>query len=148
MAGFENMSPVPAEKKKPEISSEDQAVMRRRNFLKAAGAAALTAAAPEVLAAPERGKENVTLRGFDLSSVEKEVLVRKLEQLAPGARAEFTMNGPGAPVEGHRFIWVNVLIILKDGTDRTGKGTAFYPATPSTIGKITREALKDAFEQR
>lgn len=122
--------------------------MSRRNFLKVAGAATLTAAAPEVMAAPEQTRENYTLRGIELTPFQRQSLARRLEQLAPGARAEFTMNGPGAPIEGHRLVWVEVIVQLRDGTEKRGKGTAFFPATADRIEKITREALEDAFEQR
>lgn len=145
MPNFENTSAVPPEAK---LSEEDRRVMSRRTFLKAAGAVALGGVAPEVLAAPEQRGENVSLRGIELTSFQKQSLSRRLEQLAPGAQAEFALSGPGTPVEGQRLIAVNVIVQLRNGDEKRGRGVAFFPATPDRIEKITREALEDAFEKK
>ncbi len=143
MSGFEGVPP--AVSNQPERSSEDQKVMSRRSFLKAtgavAGAAMLGAVSPEVMAAPERGKESISLN-FELTPFQRESLVKNLEQQAPGARAEFTLSGP-RDFEGEKIVRVDVIIRLKDGSEKRGKGVGFHGLT--TNEKMVRQALEDAF---
>lgn len=139
------MPAVPAGEEKSKLSPEDQKVMSRRNFLKMAGVAALGAVAPEVMAAPEQGKENISLN-FELTPLQRESLMKNLSQRAPGARAEFTLSGPVIePYSGEKLMRVDVIVILKDGSERRGKGVGFHNLT--TNEKMAREALADAFER-
>lgn len=140
MSGFEGTPSVPAEKK---LSPEDEAVMSRRNFLKMAGAAALTATTPEVMAAPEKGKESVFLN-FQLTPFQRESLVKNLEQQAPGAKAEFTLSGP-RDFGGEKIMRIDVIIRLKDGSERRGKGAGFHNVTQNE--KMALEALEEAFSR-
>lgn len=117
--------------------------MSRRKFLQVAGAGALAAATPEVLAASERGKENISLN-FQLTPFQRESLAKSLEQRASGARAEFTLSGPRDAM-GEKLMRVDVIVQLKDGSEKRGRGVGFYGLTPNE--KMAREALQDAFER-
>ena len=143
MSGFESVPP--AVSNQPELSPEDQKVMSRRNFLKAAGAVASAAAfgavSPEVMAAPERGKESISLN-FELTPFQRASLVRHLAQQAPGARAEFTLSGP-QDFEGEKLMRIDVIVRLKDDTEKRGKGVGFHGLTANE--KMARQALEDAF---
>ncbi len=145
MKNFEAIPSISAEEEKTGLSPEDQAVMSRRNFLKTAGAVAGAAAfgvvSPEVMAAPERGRENITLN-FELTPFQRESLVKSLERQAPGARAEFTLSGP-RDFEGEKIVYVEVIILLKDGSEKRGKGVGFHGLTANE--KMARQALEDAF---
>jgi len=67
-----------------------------------------------------------------------------LARRAPGAKAEFTLRGPN-DVAGEKIITVSVIVRLKDGSEKRGRGVGFFQLT--SMEKMTHGALEEAFER-
>lgn len=65
------------------------------------------------------------------------------DRLAPGGRAQFTLSGPRDAM-GEKLMMIQVIVFLKDGTEKRGRGVGFYQLTSNE--KMAREALEHAFE--
>ncbi|MFZ1626373.1 MAG: twin-arginine translocation signal domain-containing protein [Candidatus Moraniibacteriota bacterium] len=138
MSGFES---VPSTvNNQPELSPEDQKVMSRRNFLKAAGAAA-AGAVLETLPTESQAEAGDGLsfeKGVVVTDFDKKVIANTLKSLAPGAIAQFQYMPPD-DLDVYTII---VTISLPNGSIKEGR-MAGFPGSPH--GKACREALLRAF---